>query len=83
MSNDRPASDETPEEPIVKRSRSFSPIWIIPIIAALLGLWLAFKYYSTQGPEITVRFETAEGSGKGKRRSSAGASTSARWTKFA
>ena len=38
----------------------------LPIIAACLGLWLAFKYYSTQGPEITVRFETAEGIGEGK-----------------
>ena len=66
MKDDRAASDDTPDEPIVKRSRSFSPIWIIPIVAALLGLWLAFKYYSTQGPEITVRFETAEGIGEGK-----------------
>jgi paraquat-inducible protein B len=67
MMNDDPlASNEIPDEPIVKRSRSFSPIWIIPIVAALLGLWLAFKYYSTQGPEITVRFETAEGIGEGK-----------------
>jgi paraquat-inducible protein B len=66
MNDEQLASDETPDEPIVKRSRSFSPIWIIPIVAALLGLWLAFKYYSTQGPEITVRFETAEGIGEGK-----------------
>jgi paraquat-inducible protein B len=66
MNDEQVASDETPDEPIVKRSRSFSPIWIIPIVAALLGLWLAFKYYSTQGPEITVRFETAEGIGEGK-----------------
>ncbi|HEX4666723.1 MAG TPA: MlaD family protein [Chthoniobacterales bacterium] len=66
MNDDRLASDETPGEPIVERSRSFSPIWIIPIVAALLGLWLAFKYYSSQGPEITVRFETAEGIGEGK-----------------
>ncbi|MEO8438590.1 MAG: MlaD family protein, partial [Spartobacteria bacterium] len=66
MTNDRVAMQNPPEEPIVKRNRSFSPIWIIPIIAALLGLWLAYKYYSTQGPEITVRFETAEGIVEGK-----------------
>ncbi len=66
MTNDRPASDDIPEKPLVKRNRSFSPIWIIPIIASLLGLWLAFKYYSTQGPKITVRFETAEGIVQGK-----------------
>lgn len=66
MTSDRTASNDIPEKPIVKRNRSFSPIWIIPIVAALLGLWLAFKYYSTQGPAITVRFETAEGIVQGK-----------------
>lgn len=66
MTNDRPGSDEIPEKPLVQRNRSFSPIWIIPIVAALLGAWLAFKYYSTQGPDITVRFETAEGIVEGK-----------------
>ena len=47
--------------PVVKKGRRLSPIWIIPIIAAVLGLWLAWKYYAARGPEITVRFETAEG----------------------
>ena len=50
----------------MKKSGKFSPIWIIPVVAALLGLWLAFKYYSARGPEITVRFETAEGIVEGK-----------------
>ncbi len=52
--------------PIVKEGRRLSPIWIIPIVAALLGLWLAVKYYAARGPEITVRFETAEGIVGGK-----------------
>ena len=66
MTNDRLATDDTPESPLVKRSGNFSPIWIIPVIAALLGLWLAYKYYSARGPEITVLFETAEGIVEGK-----------------
>lgn len=52
--------------PIVRRARRLSPIWIIPIIAALLGLWLSWKYYSARGPAISVRFETAEGIVAGK-----------------
>ncbi|HEX8281496.1 MAG TPA: MlaD family protein, partial [Chthoniobacterales bacterium] len=52
--------------PIVRPARRLSPIWIVPIIAALLGLWLAWKYYSARGPTITVRFETAEGIVAGK-----------------
>lgn len=52
--------------PVVKKGRRFSPIWIIPLVAALLGLWLAAKYYSERGPKITVHFETAEGVVAGK-----------------
>jgi paraquat-inducible protein B len=57
------ASPPPPEAPVsrpTRRSR-FSPVWIIPIISALLGLWLVVRYYSARGPEITVHFETAEG----------------------
>ncbi len=43
-------------EPIIRQRRRISPVWIVPIIAALLGLWLVYKYYSARGPEITVRF---------------------------
>ena len=53
-------------KPVVKKDRRFSPIWIIPVLAAALGLWLAWKYYSARGPEVTVRFETAEGIVAGK-----------------
>ncbi len=56
-----------PIAPVTRpRRRWLSPVWIIPVVAALLGLWLVFKYYSAQGPEITVRFETAEGIVAGK-----------------
>ncbi len=55
----------TPDEPrltpVVKAGRRLSPVWIIPFVAALLGLWLAMKYFSERGPQITVHFETAEG----------------------
>ncbi|MBA3651911.1 MAG: MCE family protein, partial [Chthoniobacterales bacterium] len=59
--SDQPSLTEPTLRPIVKSGRRLSPIWIIPIIAAGLGLWLAWKYYAARGPEITARFETAEG----------------------
>ncbi len=52
--------------PIVRPARRLSPIWIIPIVAALLGGWLAWKYYAARGPAITVSFETADGIAAGK-----------------
>ena len=58
--------DQPRMAPVVKRGRRLSPIWIIPVVAALLGVWLAVKYYSARGPLITVRFETAEGIVEGK-----------------
>ena len=59
-----PATPRPPSPPIAPvsrpRRRWFSPVWIIPLVAALLGLWLMFKYYAAKGPEITIYFETAE-----------------------
>jgi paraquat-inducible protein B len=56
---------EAPVSRPPRRSR-FSPIWIIPIISALLGLWLVWRHHSTEGPEIRVHFESAEGLIAGK-----------------
>ncbi len=61
-----PDRESAPLRPVVKPKRRFSPIWIIPVLAALLGLWLAWKYFSERGPDIIVHFETAEGVVEGK-----------------
>src|ERR1700676_2325627 len=57
-----------PEAPVSRppRRRRFSPVWIIPLLSVLLGLWLAWRFYSAKGPEIMVRFESAEGIIAGK-----------------
>ncbi len=38
-----------------------SLIWAIPIVTALIGLWLAWHTLSQRGPMIRITFETAEG----------------------
>ncbi len=58
--------DTPPVAPVTRPRRGLSPVWIIPIIAALLGGWLAVKHFSEKGPEVTVQFETAEGIIAGK-----------------
>ncbi len=50
----------------VKAGRSFSIIWLVPILALLIGGWLAFKAVSEKGPTITITFNTAEGLEAGK-----------------
>jgi paraquat-inducible protein B len=39
----------------------FSLVWIIPLIAALIGGWLIYKYYSERGTIITITFDQAAG----------------------
>lgn len=38
-----------------------SGIWVVPLVAVVLGLWLAVDAYLSQGPTITLRFSNAEG----------------------
>ena len=44
----------------------FSLVWLIPLVAAAIGAWLAYKTYSERGPDITISFETASGLAAGK-----------------
>ncbi len=43
-----------------------SIVWIIPIVAALIGAWVAYKSFSEIGPTILITFENAEGLVAGK-----------------
>lgn len=51
---------------VPKRRRSFQLVWVIPIVAVLVGGWLAVKSVLDQGPTITISFKTAEGIEAGK-----------------
>ncbi|WP_349608443.1 MULTISPECIES: PqiB family protein [Cupriavidus] len=43
-----------------------SLVWVIPIVAAVVGLSLLISTLASRGPEITVTFRTAEGLTPGK-----------------
>lgn len=55
-----PSAYKAPEAQ-VQTKRSFSIIWVVPIIALVIGGWLAYKAMSEKGPIITITFENAEG----------------------
>jgi paraquat-inducible protein B len=57
--------DELPEIAVQKKG-GFSIVWIIPIVAALVGGWLAYKTISEKGPTITITFEDGAGLEPGK-----------------
>ena len=57
--------EQLPEARVVRRER-FSLVWLLPVIAVLVGGWLAWKTLAEQGPTITIAFKTASGLEAGK-----------------
>jgi paraquat-inducible protein B len=45
----------------VRRRSAFSFVWILPIVAAIIGAYLAFTTLSQRGPEIVINFKSADG----------------------
>ncbi len=68
--NDKVVSNDhrnaLPEAKISKKRFPVSFVWIIPVVAAIIGGILLFKAISEKGPEITISFETAEDLEAGK-----------------
>lgn len=52
----------------VQKVKNWSPVWIFPIVTALIGAWILFYHYSHQGPEVTLITTNAEGIEGGKTR---------------
>ncbi|MBP1475047.1 MCE family protein [Frateuria sp. MAH-13] len=62
-----PTPREDLPEPVVRKHRfSLSLIWLVPVLAALVGLSLVVHAWLQAGPQITITFQTAEGLESGK-----------------
>ncbi|MCD6271499.1 MAG: MCE family protein [Deltaproteobacteria bacterium] len=55
------------ETPRIKKT-GISPIWILPVVAFIIGGWLLYKGVRDAGINIIVHFENAEGVAPGKTR---------------
>ncbi len=44
-----------------RAASNWSAIWVLPLIALIIGGWLGWRAYTQQGIEIQVRFESGEG----------------------
>jgi paraquat-inducible protein B len=62
---DQSSFDELPEVAVATRG-GYSIVWIIPLIAALIGGWLAYKTISEMGTTITITFNEGGGLEAGK-----------------
>ncbi len=66
---EEPAQQELPQAVLVERRRwSPSLVWLIPVVAALIGGYLAVHAVMSRGPTITIAFRNAEGLEAGKTR---------------
>src|SRR5262245_55701236 len=45
----------------IRRQRRIPLIWLVPLVTALIGIWLAWDTFSKRGPTITIEFTNAGG----------------------
>ena len=64
MTNQEPDLDVA--EAVVETRGRPSIVWLIPLIAVLVGAFVAYRAISERGPEITISFKTAGGLEAGK-----------------
>ena len=65
--HDEPGSPDFPEAVGKPRSRfRLQLVWLVPLVALLIGGWLAVQAILEKGPTITISFATGEGLEAGK-----------------
>lgn len=47
--------------PDIKKASSFPLVWLVPIVALLVGAFMTFRELKERGPRITIVFEEASG----------------------
>src|SRR5712692_4961355 len=67
MPDREPPLPPVPESRALPKKRTrFSLVWFIPIVAALVGAWVAVTRVLSEGPKITIVMKSAEGLEAGK-----------------
>ncbi len=51
---------------VMQRRWPISPVWLLPIIAALIGILMLVDTWQSAGPDITISFQAASGLEAGK-----------------
>ncbi|VAW74651.1 Paraquat-inducible protein B [hydrothermal vent metagenome] len=58
--------DSIPEAVVEEWGKGFPVVWMLPLVALLIGGWLVVKAIVEKGPVIVIQFQTAEGIEEGK-----------------
>ena len=64
--NSEPVLNDLPTAAVQTKKRQFSIVWIVPLVAVIIGGWLVYKALTEKGPTITISFKSAEGLEAGK-----------------
>ena len=64
--SDRPPPSVPDSRGVPKKRTRLSLVWIIPVLAALVGIWIAVTRILSEGPKITIVLQSAEGLEAGK-----------------
>lgn len=55
-----PAPPPAKASPEVRKAQRWNIVWVVPILALILGTWLLYRNFATRGPVAHIHFETAE-----------------------
>ncbi len=61
-----PTTSSSAATPEYRAAQRWNVVWVVPILALLIGGWMIYRSLSAQGPVAQVRFETADGIAAGK-----------------
>lgn len=59
-------SEEINHSAKISQQKQLSSVWIIPILALGIGLWMLFQHLNSTGPKIYLKLPTADGLEVGK-----------------
>lgn len=60
------STNNTTQTVHIDKIKRWSPIWIVPSVTFLIGIWIIFYHFNHQGPEVTLITVNAEGIIPGK-----------------
>ena len=59
--SDKPGGGASGVPPALIRRSRFSLVWLLPVVAALIAVYLGVRTVRSEGPTITVTFKTGDG----------------------
>lgn len=52
--------------PALRAAQRWNIVWVVPVLALLIGIWMIWQHLRSHGPVVSVSFETADGIVAGK-----------------